>query len=290
MDFASGVPIEPLPQRSARARRLVRTRGFAAHDKQTSTPTRSSKRQPKKQPRLAPTHFLALRLPSAELARRGKEIQRAVLSAECGNPESEKLLSHAIVDTRKLHLTLFVMHLKGKDIDLARSVLHACKQDAVESFAAGDPAIELRGVGTFRRDVLFIGVDKDTALPKLVSFHRSVLKKFENAGILGVDGGAGAFNPHATLMKKSQASRKIRKKPQRKALRKLRLQVPEDCCGAESFGTHPLHYLELNEMRLAEDGYYVTVDKVALSAVAETVERLCGLVDAHSHASAVRSS
>eukprot|EP00946_MAST-07B_sp_MAST-7B-sp1_P000964 g964.t1 len=174
------------------------------------------------------------------------------------------------------------MHLKGKDtIDLARSVLHACKHDAVESFAMDDPAIELRGVGTFRGDVLFIDVEKEAALPKLISLHRSVLKKFENAGILDADAGAGAFKPHITLMKKSQASRRIRKKPQRKALRKLRLQVPEECRRAESFGVHPLHYLELNEMRLAEDGYYVTVDKVALSATAETVERLCRLVEAH---------
>ena len=46
-----------------------------------------------------------------------------------------------------------------------------------------------------------------------------------------------------------------------------------------SFGVHPLHYLELNEMRVGDDGYYVTVGKVAISAVGKAVAALVGAAE-----------
>lgn len=262
MDFAVRAVIVPLPQRGARSRRHVRA----------PTKRRNAVRLK------PPTHFLALRLPSAALHQRGKDVQSDVLRAAINDPDA--ILSHAIVDTRKLHLTLFVMRLTNAlAVERARSVLRSCKQDAAEAFATDDPKVELRGISTFRHEVLFIECAAET-VPSLRAFHNSVFKKFKNAGIVEGDEQSKTFKPHATLMKKSQASRKIRKKAQRKALRKLRLQVPENyntksTNPASFFGVHPLHYLELNEMRVAEDGYYVTVDKVALSAVADTIEKLC---------------
>lgn len=267
MDFVlsqEGFEIEPLPQR-----RQHRRSGERKNILSIAKPANAQqKSRPPKKRRKNPTHFLALRLPSQVLAHQGKEIQQAVLTSST-NPE---LLSHAVVDTRKLHLTLFVLHLQDqKAVENALSVLVDCAEDA--NIFDSEPQVELKGVGTFRRDVLFLQVEKVNGVPLLQKFQEAVFQRFIKAGIIEKDEGNGsAFKPHATLMKMSQASRKLRKKDQRKALRKLRLQVPNGFGAESEFGTHPLHYLELNEMRVAKDGYYMTAGKVPLSPAAVFLE------------------
>ena len=134
---------------------------------------------------------------------------------------------------------------------------------------AGDPAIEL-GVGTFAATFYSSVWIRIRIAEAASSIDR--LEKFENAGMESTAG--RCVQPACHSYEKSQLAQDPKEASTKRC--EAPLAGSEDCCGYQSFGIHPLHYLELNEMRLAEDGYYVTVDKVALSAVAET-ERLCGL-------------
>lgn len=268
MDFVltlEGWEVEPLPQRKRKQRHSGRKKKVKARAEPEKGKRKSS--DPPKR-RQNPTHFLALRLPSQVLAQKGKIIQQAVLSSST----DPKLLSHAVVDTRKLHLTLFVMHLQDKSaVKKALSVLEECAQDA--NIFDSEPRIELKGVGTFRQDVLFIQVEKEAGVPLITKFQQAISRRFRKAGLIEENKSKkSTFKPHATLMKMSQASRKVRKKEKRKALRKLPLNVPEAFGPETKFGYMGLHYLELNEMRVAENGYYVTAGKVPLSSVARFLE------------------
>lgn len=221
--------------------------------KKPPTPTKT---RPKKPRHAAPTHFLAIRLSSPQLARAGEEVQQACVEASADT-------RLAIVNVKKLHLTLFVLTVNGgaDRLALVRETLAACAADVTAVW--GEPArptVSLLGLGTFGKGgVLYVGVDQESpGHAFLVQFVNAVHSRFVSAGLLDTDNKLG-FKAHATLLKKSQASRHCRSKTDRALVRRMRLRVPAGF-GCRSYGVHTILSVELNEMRTAEDGYYVVVD------------------------------
>ena len=217
-----------------------------------------TKSKPKKKRRVAPTHFLAIRLPSPDLARAGEEVQQACVEASADT-------RLAVVNVKKLHITLFVLTVEdGADgLALVRDTLAACAADVVAVWGApARPTVPLLGLGTFGKGgVLYVGVDqKSPGHTLLVQFVNAVHARFVSAGVLDPDHALG-FKAHATLLKQSQASRRCRSKADRARVRKMRLRVPVGF-GCRSYGVHTIMSVELNAMSTAEDGYYVVVDEL----------------------------
>ncbi len=213
----------------------------------------------KAQRRAAPTHFLAIRLPSPDLARAGEAVQQACV-ADSGSADTHL----AVVNVKKLHLTLFVLTVQDADgLALMRDTLAACAADITAVWGTpARPTVPLLGLGTFGKGgVLYVGVDPESpGGVSLVRFAHAVHARFMSAGLLAAERQL-CFKAHATLLKRSQASRRCRSKADRARVRKMRLRIPAGF-GCRSYGVHRIASVELNEMRTAADGYYVVVDEL----------------------------
>ena len=92
----------------------------------------------KAQRRAAPTHFLAIRLPSPDLARAGEAVQQACV-ADSGSADTHL----AVVNVKKLHLTLFVLTVQDADgLALVRDTLAACAADVTAVWGTANNGAE----------------------------------------------------------------------------------------------------------------------------------------------------
>ena len=202
---------------------------------------------------LRPTHFLALRLGSPALHAHVAELQRAVIARA-------PLLSDCAVPPLKSHLTAFVLHAADEEaVSAAAEALDNCRPLATAYFADTPPHVQLRGLSSFGRNVLYADVVPDDNTERLRAFIIAVAKEFVACGVLS-DRAHKAWTPHLTLLKTSRAKG-------HKGRRALAIR-PQDWAALKSeadLGTHPLPTLALCSMAGQQpDGYYVEVSKIPL--------------------------
>ena len=200
-----------------------------------------------------PTHFLALRLGNQALHAHVAELQRAVIARAPS-------LTDSAVPPAKSHLTTFVLHAADEEaVSAAAEALDACRPLASAHFAEAPPRVQLRGLSSFGRNVLYATVVSDDDAARLHAFVAAVTEEFVARGVLP-HGAQKAWTPHLTLLKTSRVKG-------RKGGRALAIR-PQDWAGLEEaadLGTHPLPTLALCAMAGQQpDGYYVQVSEIPL--------------------------
>ncbi|XP_061164116.1 A-kinase anchor protein 7-like [Saccostrea echinata] len=160
---------------------------------------REKKRKKEKKP--APNYFLAVQVTEEEIKQNVREIQKVIL-------EKEKNLSHAMVKTESLHLTLGVYHLEDQD-RVAQAV------EALDRFHSKlkisnftPPSLNVSDVGHFKHKVLFASVTEDKGLEDLNTLVKDVRKSLETDGFSTAD---NRYTPHITISKMSKNMPKLRK-------------------------------------------------------------------------------
>ena len=199
-----------------------------------------------------PTHFLALRLGNPALHAHVAELQRAVIAR---SPS----LADCAVPPVKSHLTTFVLHAPDEEaVSAAAEALDACRPLAAAHFAEA-PRVQLRGLSSFGRNVLYADVVPDDDVARLRAFVAAVTEEFVARGVLA-NGAQKAWTPHLTLLKTSRVKG-------RKGARALAIR-PQDWAGLEEaadLGTHLLPTLALCAMAGQQPGgYYVQVSEIPL--------------------------
>ena len=260
-------------------------------------PPRSSPAKPKRPPR--PNHFLSLRIRNAAVWAGVADVQRALVAARAD-------LRAALTPPRDLHLTLFVFHLAKGDaaaLDRAREALAACAPLAARHFPAGaPPRVRVRGMGAFRKDVLFcrlleeVAVDSEedgedgedgaggagggavAGMARVRAFTHDVRRLFEDRGIVAPGPGGGnaraadadAWQAHATVAKTSKARSKKSWRAKGKGGRARKLEIPASAWAPfarRDFGPHLFARLELSAMMKKDaSGYYVAEGSLPLCA------------------------
>ena len=122
-----------------------------------------------------PTHFLALRLGNPALHAHVAELQRAVIAR---SPS----LADCAVPPVKSHLTTFVLHAPDEEaVSAAAEALNACRPLAAAHFAEA-PRVQLRGLSSFGRNVLYADVVPDDDAARLRAFVAAVTEEFVARG------------------------------------------------------------------------------------------------------------
>ena len=156
-----------------------------------SLPSRKRKRRSAK-PRM--NYFLALRINSSTLMQQAADVQDAIAS---NHPH----LASAFTSVKKLHLTLFVMHLPSEEeVQKAQDALHACKDIVDSTFETHKHCtLSFSGLSTFQSRVVWIKVEETEERKKLEEMVVRMHSEFSRRGIVVEE--LGGWTPHVTMMK-----------------------------------------------------------------------------------------
>lgn len=193
---------------------------------------------------------------------------------------AEPRASGCDVPPEKSHLTAFVLALNSSDdIAKAQQALRACSSLLVDGAA---PRVRLRGLGAFRRDVIFAQIEASPDSRRVAHLVSECARIFmQHLGADVFDGCLGTWTAHLTLLKTSRVKmygkRPVGSKPTLPTLEQLASSgtglfadhadangVVGDLGGLD-FGTHELGSLELCAMAgLGEAGYYPVLEQVPI--------------------------
>ncbi|KAL1923653.1 uncharacterized protein VTP21DRAFT_8633 [Calcarisporiella thermophila] len=199
-----------------------------------------------------PNYFLSVRLDSPRIQENLSKFYNRV-------NESRPELSKLLIKPKQVHVTLFVMHLKGEEeIQRARECLFNSKDIIQEYYPSIRPSLYFYGIGTFGNGrVVYCSPRHDESLVQFTALSRSLYERFQRDGIISLDCRiAQKFTPHATLMKvRGNFSLSLKDGSVLKTKR-----VPEDVYDEfkeYEFGTQTFAAIELSSMLLPkEDDYY----------------------------------
>ena len=109
-------------------------------------------------------------------------------------------LGEGAVPTQRLHLTLLTLNLANEEQERVGKHVMKGLQPLLSCVLPPTHPLVIRGVGTFRDRLLYVGVEQDPLLSQLVD----ILKfKFSQAG-LALEGNRDVFAPHITVLRAHQ--------------------------------------------------------------------------------------
>ncbi|XP_062593892.1 A-kinase anchor protein 7-like [Saccostrea cucullata] len=119
-----------------------------------------------------PNHFLAIQVTDKKIKQNVRELQNVIL-------EKEKHLSHAMVKTERLHLTLGVYHLEDQErvAQAAEALDRFHSKLNISDFTP--PSLNVSMVGHFNHQVLFASVTEDEGLDVFNNLVNYVKKSLE---------------------------------------------------------------------------------------------------------------
>ena len=232
-----------------------------------SAKTPSSTLHPKHVSKPRVNYFLSIRINNEQIK---SQAQEAIDSIVAACPEAKR----CVVPVRDLHLTLFVFYLgSAEDVMRAKELLETTAGEVQEIIGASKGlTLNFANVGSFRKDVLYIDVERNEPYGRFIAVARMLYEKFLKAGFVAPDSQAGMkeqgdalplldLNPHATLFKTSKARFKRGEKRT-----KIKLLAPEDV-KKWTFGECSFDRIELSSMQTKDDeGYYACKGFVPLPA------------------------
>lgn len=139
-----------------------------------------------------PNHFLCLHITDEHVKSYVQEIQRTVTRL---TPQ----LSAGFIPPTGLHVTLCMVRLADREIDLAKQVLKGC-QKQFTCLLPRCVKLVFNGVDNFRQRLIYVKVEPNPALAKFVNY---VMEQFNLAGIK-TPGNHEEFTPHMTIIKLSR--------------------------------------------------------------------------------------
>ncbi|XP_037541726.1 A-kinase anchor protein 7 isoform X2 [Nematolebias whitei] len=199
-----------------------------------------------------PNYFVSIPITNTQIKSAVTEIQEAVL-------QQEPRLAKAMIPVPTLHITLLVTHLTSQEqVDLAAAVLAQVEPSVAELLGGRDLVLPFSGIGHFRKEVVFVGLDTGLHRHTLDSLAELLQSRFEEQGLLQRD--CPSFEPHLTIMKLSRAP-KLRSQGIKRVNPTLYSEYTN-----KIFGNQTVERVDLCSMlkKKQQDGYYHTETSLQL--------------------------
>ncbi|BFZ16488.1 hypothetical protein BsWGS_19527 [Bradybaena similaris] len=195
-----------------------------------------------------PNFFVAVQITNPEIHSVAKNIQ-------LGIQETAKVnLRRAIIEVKKFHITLMVMHLPDKEgVQKAVESLDKCVPSILERTCGQPITLDFEGLSTFSSGrVLFASPKASQGLDYLHFMADEVSAQMKHNGIVTTDRTGREFNPHLTLLKFDRHPELRRQGIKRVEPSQYQPYVNE------VFGTETITSLQLCHMeKKRADGYYL---------------------------------
>ncbi|KAL5469354.1 hypothetical protein EMCRGX_G030604 [Ephydatia muelleri] len=197
---------------------------------------------------VAPNAFVSIRVRSPTIRMKMEEVQAAM-------EEREPLVVGSLVSLEKLHVTMMVVNLHGKEqIQKAQAALREAAVEALQVLRVLDEplVLQFRGLRCFGERVVYAALKDDEAAKRLSQLADIVTTVFEKNGFQSA-GTHRAFSPHLTIAKSRHLHNRV-------------VGRASDMAGKSEDGrTVSLAYRGLEELPLRHLGQLETIRHLDLS-------------------------
>ena len=169
---------------------------------------------------MRPTHYPFVAIPES-VKKQVEKLQLHILFPDDDDDDDDKKfrdLGHLMTNVSYLHLTLGLFHIyEGIEDNLTKIAESILKQE-MNKLTPPHFDIELKGIGNFGGNVIFVEVEKSNVLMNL---RRNIITEFKKNGIFLAD--ERDYNPHITIFQMPYGKRCDDVERVKKAISKVNL-------------------------------------------------------------------